>query len=230
MQTDKGILSDTIAQLAIDLNCSTGDFSRKGIVFCEAKENRDRRPFPRGERHFDMVTMGSSAVVSATTNILPYLREQLEGKTRDEAFDMPFVCGQGIFYLPGINAIAPVPAPSGYDIVVEARNIHKLYAHKGFPHAIWYKPHHRPETIVAIAYKDGVAAGMAGASDDCAMLWQIGVDVLPEHQRKGIAAALTSQLAIEILKLGKIPYYGTGTSNIASQRVALVSANTLFDE
>ena len=31
-------------------------------------------------------------------------------------------------------------------------------------------------------------------------MYQIGVDVLPEYRRRGIAAALTSHLALEILK------------------------------
>ena len=51
------------AQLATDLNCSPDDFDREGIVFCEAKENPGRRPFPRGERHFEMYTMGRAVIV-----------------------------------------------------------------------------------------------------------------------------------------------------------------------
>jgi len=47
---------------------------------------------------------------------------------------------------------------------------------------------------------DGIVAGMAGASDDCEMMWQIGISVLPEYRGRGIAAALTNRLAIEILK------------------------------
>ena len=111
--------------------------------------------------------------------------------------------------------------PDGVEIVTVAKpDIPKLYVHKGFSYAIWYEPHIRPETLVTIAYVDGVVAGMAGASDDCEMMWQIGINVLPEYRDRGIAAALTNRLAIEILGRGKIPYYGAATSNIASQRVA----------
>ncbi|MDR2649448.1 MAG: hypothetical protein LBB94_06995 [Clostridiales bacterium] len=52
------------------------------------------------------------------------------------------------------------------------------------------------------------------------MMWQIGIDVLPEYRHLGIAAVLTNRLTIEILERGKIPYYGTAQRNIASQRVA----------
>ena len=47
--------------MVTDFNCFPGDFDSAGFVFCEAKENPGRRPFPRGERHFEMVTMGGAA-------------------------------------------------------------------------------------------------------------------------------------------------------------------------
>ena len=219
--TTKKMLRIVKTQLATDLNCSPSDFNRDGIVFCEAKENPGRRPFPRGERHIEMYTMGSAVIVSATPDILPYLREQLDGKNRDEAFDVPFIFGQGICHLPDIENIAPITAPDGVEIVTVAQpDISNLYVHKGFYFALWYEPHIRPETLVTVAYVDGVVAGMAGASDDCEMMWQIGINVLPKYRKRGIAAALTNRLAMEVLERGKIPYYGAATSNIASQRVA----------
>lgn len=54
-------------------------------------------------------------------------------------------------------------------------------------------------------------------------MWQIGVDVLPEYRKKGIAAALTSRLAIEILERGKVPFYGSAWSNLRSARNAVKS-------
>ena len=52
---------------------------------------------------------------------------------------------------------------------------------------------------------------------------QIGIDVLPEYRRMGIASALTSSLAIEILERGKIPFYCAAWSNIKSVRNAIKS-------
>jgi len=94
--TQREMLRIVQTQLATDLNCSIHDFDKDGIVFCEAKENPGRRPFPRGERHIEMYTMGGAVIVSATPDIFPYLREQLDGKNREEAFDMPFIYRQGI--------------------------------------------------------------------------------------------------------------------------------------
>ncbi|MDR0325170.1 MAG: GNAT family N-acetyltransferase [Oscillospiraceae bacterium] len=221
--TNKDILSSVRAQLAVDLNCKPDDFDRDGFVFCEAKDNPGRRPFPRGERHFEMYTMGGGVVVSATPDILPYLREQLDGKNRDEAFDMPFVYGQGICHLPDVEKLAPIPVPGGIEIVTVAQpDIASLYVYEGFEYALnrGPKPHARPDMLATVAYANGVVVGMAGASDDCEMMWQIGLNVLPEYRNRGIASVLTNRLATEILERGKIPYYGAATSNIFSQRVA----------
>ena len=208
------------AQLATDLNCSPGDFDREGVVFCEPADNPGRRPFPRGERHFDMLTLGGAVIVSATADIMPYLREQLDGKSRDKAFSMPFLCGQVIYYLP--DDPRPLPFPKGFEFtLVERQDIPELYAHDGFHMALSYDTNAlRPDVIALTAQKDGAVVGIAGASADCAMLWQIGIDVLPGYRHLGIAAALVSNLKLEILEREKVPYYGTASSNIPSQRTA----------
>ena len=66
------------------------------------------------------------------------------------------------------------------------------------------------------AYDGDQLIGLAGCSRDCKEMYQIGVDVLPQYRRKGIAAALTSRLASEIFKLGKIPFYCAAWCNIPS--------------
>ena len=45
----------------------------------------------------------------------------------------------------------------------------------------------------------------------------------PEYRRKGIATALTSNLAVEILNRGKVPFYCCAWSNIRSSRNAIKS-------
>ena len=54
-------------------------------------------------------------------------------------------------------------------------------------------------------------------------MWQIGIDVLPEYRRQGIASTLTRRLAIEILKCGKVPFYCAAWSNVKSVRNAIKS-------
>ncbi len=73
------------------------------------------------------------------------------------------------------------------------------------------------------AYDDGTLIGLAGCSADCEDMWQIGVDVLPTYRKKGIAAALVSNLAMEIIDRGKVPFYCCAWSNIKSAKTAIKS-------
>ena len=84
------------------------------------------------------------------------------------------------------------------------------------------------EEVVAVSdltftIPDGKLVGLAGASADCDTMWQIGIDVLPEYRRQGIASALTSRLAIEILLRGKVPFYCAAWCNVKSVRNAIKS-------
>ena len=71
------------------------------------------------------------------------------------------------------------------------------------------------------AYDGGKLIGLAGCSADCEEMYQIGVDVLPEYRRMGVASAITSRLALEILALGKVPFYCAAWCNIKSVRNAI---------
>lgn len=80
-----------------------------------------------------------------------------------------------------------------------------------------------PDMLGIAAVKNGVIIGMAGASADSPTFWQIGINVMPEAEHCHVATALVSRLKKEVLELGKVPYYGTSMSNLASQRVAINS-------
>jgi len=64
---------------------------------------------------------------------------------------------------------------------------------------------------------------MAGASADCDTMWQIGIDVLPDYRRRGIASSLVSRLAAEILARDIVPFYCCAWSNLGSARNAIRS-------
>lgn len=80
-----------------------------------------------------------------------------------------------------------------------------------------------PDVLGIAVLKDGEILGMAGASADSADLWQIGIDVMPQEKGKNLGPFITILLKREILKRGRIPYYGTVESHIQSQKVAIKS-------
>ena len=71
------------------------------------------------------------------------------------------------------------------------------------------------------AYEQEKLIGLAGCSADCETMYQIGIDVLPEYRRHGIATALTVRLAREIMKLGKVPFYCAAWCNLKSVKNAI---------
>ncbi len=222
--TQKEILHIVKTQLTIDLNCSVEDLDgeKDSFVFTKAIENPGRRPFPRCSSHFEMLSMGNAIIVSATKDILPIVTQQMAGKDRDEAFSLPFVYGHSLYYLPDLNNTTPMNAPDGFTYeLIENECIHGLYQHEGFEYAIQYDINHpRPDVLATVARYNDKIVGIAGASNDCAKMWQVGMNVLPEYRRYGLGAYLVNWLTLEILKRDYIPYYGTASSNIASQRVA----------
>lgn len=212
-------------QLAIDMNCNMQDFLKEGIVFCEAKLNKGRRMFDRQSTFLEAATMGKSTVISGDKDILAKVKPLLENKTRDDIFAAPFLFGHSLYYLPDCDRIKKLPSPEGFTFhIKEGKEIHKLYNNPGFENAIMYDVNHpRPDVIAIYAMWDDKIAAMAGASADSSMMWQIGIDTLPEFRNKGLAVSLVSNLAIIIMEKRIVPYYGTASSNIASQSVAYKS-------
>lgn len=96
-----------------------------------------------------------------------------------------------------------------------------LYADKRFTMALDYKRTGRRVDVIAIAaYVDGQIAGIAGATNDCETMWQIGIDVLEEFRHQKIASTLTYLLSQEILNRGIVPFYCCAWSNLASKNTA----------
>lgn len=64
-------------------------------------------------------------------------------------------------------------------------------------------------------------AGMAGTSLDGEYLWQIGINVDKDCAGRGLAHQLVRVLKEDVLRRGKVPFYGTSESHTISQTVGL---------
>ena len=63
--------------------------------------------------------------------------------------------------------------------------------------------------------------GMAGVSRDGEYLWQIGINVDADCTGQGLGHRLVRTLKEEVLRRGKVPFYGTSESHTLSQTVGL---------
>ncbi len=109
----------------------------------------------------------------------------------------------------------------GYDVVwYRGAEIERFRGDARFDEAFAFCPD-APDEIGVAACEGGRILGMAGASSDSPLMWQIGINVEPEARGRGIAPVLVNLLKNEIIDRGRTPYYGTALSHIASQRTAL---------
>ena len=51
-------------------------------------------------------------------------------------------------------------------------------------------------------------------------LWEIGIDVKPEYRNNGLGTKLVSNLTVDIIKQGIVPFYSDSVTNLGSQMVA----------
>ncbi|MEA4890223.1 MAG: hypothetical protein VB070_12245 [Clostridiaceae bacterium] len=218
------MLHQVQTQLAVELNCSPDDLNgdQDRVIFTEAKENPGRRPFPRKDRYFEIVTMGRSIVVTATPERLAIAKKQMQSKDRDTIFALPFIRGLWLHYLPDLDDIKPLLPPDNFTYErFERDRIVNLLQLKGFDEALIYDASHPYQTELAMIARAGdKVAGVAGGCKPCSGFWQIGIDILPEYRHCGLAAYLVNRLTFDILNRGDVPNYSTKASHIASQRVA----------
>ncbi len=223
-------------QLAVDYNVSSDAFFTDEVTVTQAADLPGRRHYVMGAPFFEMVTLGKGAVITADQKLHPVLRKWAEGRTGHWLFEHPNLmevvpllnaCGYELFqtlhlYLPK-EEIAPPPQPEGFQLEWLDREALKAFpARAAWPNALQGEENSgRPDVIALAAYDGNTLAALAGASADCGILWQIGVDTLPAYRGKGLGAAIVKTLAAKILESGRLPFYNTSLSNLHSQNIAI---------
>ena len=66
---------------------------------------------------------------------------------------------------------------------------------------------------------DGALLAVSGATANSDLMWEMGVNSFAEG--KGYGKATLAALTNDIIRLGKVPFYGTALSHLASQNLAL---------
>jgi len=224
--------------LAADFACEESDFDKEGITFHLATELEGARRVPLPERFLAVVTIGRGVVVSCSADRLRWARTNLKTFAPESLFDASVTArmekyvardhqtmfGPDLRYICTRDTFDPYHLGGEIEVdLIRAEGIRQLYGNNLFLNALGrqHDPQ-RPRLLACSAKHDGVIIGLAAASADSHSMWQIGVDVLPDHRNRGIGKALVSRLTEALLDIEKLPYYQTtGMANISSRRIAV---------
>ena len=232
MYTRTEILNIAKRQLALDYNCELLDFAKEGNTITENKLLEGSRVYGNDGCFLKIITIGGRAIISADEKIRPWLEENVLKQNASWLFDYGNLrtidnklkeYGHEIdemphFYLPNPDTceVKPITTIKWF----EKNEILQFKDDSRFDQAFVFEK--RCPDVLGIAAFDGESIlGMAGASEDCKNLYQIGIDVLASYRGKGIGTNLVALLKQEILKRGKIPFYGTSVSHIISRNIAI---------
>lgn len=229
--TNSEILQIALRQSAVDCNCSPEDFLSGNPKVTIS------RPHPKARKYLplpfacDLVSYGNNVVVQCSEEIAPIALEYVTKYPVEHALETPHlqrldellephglqVCFMAEYFLPDVDALKEHPC--SYDLrVLHQPDFAELYKPE-WSNALC-EARKELDVLGVGAYDRDTLVGFAACSADCEDMWQIGVDVLPAYRRRGIAAALTSRLALEILNRNKVPFYCAAWCNLRSVRNA----------
>ena len=207
--TNEWIWQTALRQSAIDCNCSPKDFLKEESIVTRSVRNPMARKYLTLPFACDLVSYGNNIVAEKRPQHVQIRQKILRHET-----DLQPVGEQQIIQ----NMLRPLFCH--YELrILHREDFRDLYLPQ-WSDALC-KERQEQDVLAIGAYDTGTLVGLAGCSADCEEMYQIGINVLPEYRRQGIAGALTSRLALEILKMGKIPFYCAAWCNLKSVRNAI---------
>ncbi len=232
--TNQEILAIALQQSAIDCNCQPDDFLAHENKVVLSQKNENARVYLPLPFECDLVSYGNNIVAQVSPRMKDIVSWYIEKYAVAHCFETPNalalneklaqfnykVCFMAEYFLPDVNKLIELPCE--YETRVLLPDDFEPYYTDEWSNAL-SKKRKQLDRLAVGAFENGKLIGLAGCSADCETMYQIGVDVLPEYRQNGIGAAITSTLAIEILKLGKVPFYCAAWSNIQSVRNAIAS-------
>lgn len=232
--TNEDILRVAMRQSAIDLGCNAKDFLNKENKIVISKQDGAARKYLELPFECNLVSYGNNIVASVREDIKNTVKDYFERYQLEHCFETPNlnvfsdaltkydlkICFMAEYFLPDINILKKQGCKYATRILSQ-NDFADLYKPE-WSNALCEK-RKELDVLGVGAYDSDKLIGLAACSTDCEFMWQIGIDVLPEYRHQGVATALTSELALEILKCGKVPFYCAAWSNIKSVRNAIKS-------
>ena len=230
--TNQEVWRIALEQSAVDCHCDAKDFLQDKPIITQSQPHPKARKYLPLPFACDLVSYGNNIVAQTSQALAPVVSEYVQKYPVAHALETPHlhalddllrphglkVCFMAEYFLPDVDAIRPLPCP--YDLrVLHQADFQGLYLPQ-WSDALC-EDRKELDVLGVGAYEGEKLIGLAGCSADCEEMYQIGVNVLPEYRRQGVASALTSRLALEILAVEKVPFYCAAWCNLKSVRNAM---------
>lgn len=235
--TERGAKERLLRQLCDDYSCSMEQIKSKENVLTKKEYRSGRRIFRGDDCFLKMLIVNGKLVVSANDEkFLEENRAFFENANAAWFFEpdnirnlekrlTPYgheIADYHHFYLPAAGRKTIDCDGEEHLCWYFEEELEKFRGDTRFKEALSFVPE-SPDMVAVTWEENGEILGMAGASADAADLWQIGINVLPAGEHRGLGTLLVTKLKEKILEMGKVPFYGTAESHIRSQRVAVGS-------
>lgn len=232
--TNQRILEIALQQSAIDSNCRPEDFLSDINKMVTPYFHKDARKYLTEPFVCQLVSYGNNIVATVREDLAEQVKAYISKYPVEHCFETPNIhvlndilqekglriCFMAEYFLPDIEKLSRLGC--SYELkILESEDFAGLYQPQ-WGNALC-RDRKQLDVLGVGAYENGKLIGLAACSADCDTMWQIGVDVLPGYRCQGIASALTSNLAVEILDRGKVPFYCAAWCNLKSVRNAIKS-------
>ena len=236
--TNQEILRIAMTQSAVDLSADASDFEKSENMVVTSRVSDGARRYLKLPFSCQLVSYGNNVVASVSPEFREIAENYVNKYPVEHLFETPHlhvlnealmakgqkICFMAEYFLPDVEALKErtVEDAGPYKMkILTQEDFAGLYLPE-WSNALCKERKHL-DVLGVGAYDNGKLVGLAGCSADCDTMWQIGIDVLPDYRRQGIASALTSRLAIEILNCGKVTFYCASWCNVKSVRNAIRS-------
>ena len=215
------------ALLSKEYACTSEELNSRETIFSIRADTK--RPFIK------ILAYRHCVVVCTSEELHEKIRGILKGKSRDEIFELPYVYGQTIHYIPDLSPADTTMTPRDLSPVNTAaasmglewgflfeKEVLSLRGLTGFGNSLEFAADGSTPTRAVCIIKDrGKVVGAAGAAASSVEgMWEVGVDVLEGYRNARLGTWLVRRLTKELTDRNILPFYSASVTNIGSQMVA----------
>lgn len=227
--TQEKIHQQLAEQFAVDYGCSPTDFQNKETLVTELSyTSKARKCEEKGI--LSMLSYRGKLVISSAPELLDWCKTVLaphcsaewcfeagtlisiDRKLQESGFEIDRV---HIFFTPKY----PAPEPVRPVTLLNPPDIAELEDDGRIDEAFLFEDYIEDVLGSAIYDDERNLLAVAGATANSELMWEMGVNSFSEG--RGYAVSVLSVLTKEIMRRGKVPFYGTALSHLASQNTAL---------